>query len=583
MTSNSDPIIFIGGKISKKSSSKHVLKNKSKNLLTSNTKNDSDGDLNTNVGPDTEMHQTESAPSSSNLNIINKPSLSSRRILSTDESNDEYQQVTNKKSSKRKQKQLTPRQLQALNVPQVSHGDSDFPVTSEPAITQHDQHNPVLVNVNQHHSLAQQFTITNESTRYAQTRYPFPPFVLRFKSRNVKINEVKEGLIDHCKKIHQMDVQILNCRSSISTLSNNEYDILMYLKDVVSFSFLLEETHWPNLLGNESYSFSSSPSIPPQLCLLIKNVGLHIDFDEFCDDVKANYPRVKNIIRMKNKFQNDIKMVKLELTSSTVRDQLLRENRILINYISYDIVEYLAPANVLICSKCMGLGHFKKQCTQINDTCRTCGEQVVDLKNHNCSQVEKCIHCEQNHKSSSLKCPVVKSFRAELTRKILSTNQPALNTNMFNQNYIYNSSNFPPPPAPKASSINPMMNKLDELIGKMSEVKHHLTNLENKHDKFEKFMVEKMLSDELVKENFNDLSKNHLDLKKDVTQHSLLIERHENMFTKLLIPMFEDLFSVIASQNHDKRGNPLDADLKYKLERYLMQVKKAREGKHFSN
>jgi hypothetical protein len=55
------------------------------------------------------------------------------------------------------------------------------------------------------------------------------------------------------------------------------------------------------------------------------------------------------------------------------------------------------------------------------------------------------------------------------------------------------------------------------------------------------------------------------------------------MFTKLLIPMFEDLFSVIASQNHDKRGNPLDADLKYKLERYLMQVKKAREGKHFSN
>ena len=580
MTSNSDSIILIGGKISKRSTSKHVLKNKSKNLLTSNTKNDSDGDPNTNVGPDSEMHQTESAPSSSNMNIDNQPSLSSRRILSTDESDVEYQQVTNKKSSKRKQKQLTPRHPQVLNVPQASHGDPDFPSTSDPVVT---QHNPVLVNVNQHHPLVPQFTITNESTRYAQTRYPFPPFVLRFKSRNVKITEVKEGLIDHCKKIHQMDVQILNCRTSISTLSNNESDILIYLKDVISFSFLLEETHWPNLLGNESYSFSSSPSIPPQLCLLIKNVGLNIDFDEFCDGVKTNYPRVKNIIRMKNKFQNDIKMVKLELTSSTVRDQLLRENRILINYISYDIVEYLAPANVLICSKCMGLGHFKKQCTQINETCRTCGEQVVDLKNRSCSQVEKCIHCQMNHKSSSLKCPVVKLFRAELTRKILSTNQPAPNSNMFNQNYVYNSSNFPPPPAPKASSINPMMNKLDELIGKMSEVKHHLANLETKHDKFEKFMVEKMQSDELVKENFNTLSKNHHDLKKDVVQHSLLIDRHENMFTKLLIPMFEDLFSVIASQNQDKRGNPLDADLKCKLERYLVQVKKAREGKHFSN
>jgi hypothetical protein len=50
---------------------------------------------------------------------------------------------------------------------------------------------------------------------------------------------------------------------------------------------------------------------------------------------------------------------------------------------------------------------------------------------------------------------------------------------------------------------------------------------------------------------------------------------------KLLFPMFEDLFTVIAAQNQDKRGNPLDADLKCKLELYLIQMKKAREGKHF--
>jgi hypothetical protein len=55
------------------------------------------------------------------------------------------------------------------------------------------------------------------------------------------------------------------------------------------------------------------------------------------------------------------------------------------------------------------------------------------------------------------------------------------------------------------------------------------------------------------------------------------------MVTKLLIPMFEDLFSLIASQNHDKKGNPLDADLKCKLERYRIQMKKAKEGKRFLN
>ncbi|CAF4264174.1 unnamed protein product, partial [Rotaria sordida] len=41
--------------------------------------------------------------------------------------------------------------------------------------------------------------------------------------------------------------------------------------------------------------------------------------------------------------------------------------------------------------------------------------------------------------------------------------------------------------------------------------------------------------------------------------------------------MFEDLFSFIAAQNCDKRSNPLDADLKCKLNRYLVQMKKAIE------
>ena len=51
---------------------------------------------------------------------------------------------------------------------------------------------------------------------------------------------------------------------------------------------------------------------------------------------------------------------------------------------------------------------------------------------------------------------------------------------------------------------------------------------------------------------------------------------------KLIIPMFDDLFGLIASQNQDKKGNILDADLKVKLERYRIQMKKAKEGKNSS-
>jgi hypothetical protein len=173
----------------------------------------------------------------------------------------------------------------------------------------------------------------------------------------------------------------------------------------------------------------------------------------------------------------------------------------------------------------MAIGHFKKQCTQIQNTCRTCGEHYADLKDHNCSHVDKCIHCQQNHKSNSLKCPVVKTFRAELTKKLLSLNNHSTPTTS-NSNitpFIHNTTDFPFLPAQQATTVSPMMMKLDDLIIKMSEVKDHLANLTLKHDKFEQFMLEK----------------------------------------------------------NQKKGNPLDADLKCKLERYLIQMKKAKEGKHY--
>ncbi|CAF2970823.1 unnamed protein product [Rotaria sp. Silwood2] len=440
-------------------------------------------------------------------------------------------------------------------------------------------------------SHSQQISITNESTRYAQTRYPFPPFIIKFNGGKVTPNQIKEGLTDYCNKKYQMEINILNCRLS-NRNSNNEYDFLLFLKDASSFSFLLDKNHWPSTFSNENYTFPSSPSIPPQLSLLIKNVDLRLDFNEFCQEIQTHYPQVKNVIRLKNKFNNDIKLVKLELTSSTVREELLITRKITVGYIVYDIDEYLAPANILICSKCMGLGHFMKQCTQVKSTCRTCGECADDLKLHTCSKIEKCIHCGQNHKSNSLKCQVVKSFRSELTRKLLSPNNRSTSSttntlnNISNSNFKYLSSDFPPMPMPQFVPTNPnytMLTKLDDLLGKITEVNNHLSNLELKYNNFEQFMIEKKESDLLIKENLNLLSNQSVEFKKDLVHHSLLIERYENLFMKLIVPMFEDLFGLIASKNQDKKGNILDPDLKLKLERYLIQMKKAKEGKYSTN
>jgi hypothetical protein len=117
----------------------------------------------------------------------------------------------------------------------------------------------------------------------------------------------------------------------------NGYDILLFVKDSNSFIGLLDEQKWSEQIGNENFTFPSSPSIPPELSLIIKNVD-------------------------------------------QTRIQILSSGKINVNYRSYDVEEYIAPVSVLICSKCCGIGHFKRQCIQSNETCRTCGQSFPDLR-----------------------------------------------------------------------------------------------------------------------------------------------------------------------------------------------------------
>ena len=409
-----------------------------------------------------------------------------------------------------------------------------------------------------------------------------PPFVIRLSPNKINPDKLKELLIDHFENNCQKTIQLINCRSSLPKWNNNGQDYLIYVKDAETFTLLLDQKKWPDSIDNIPLTFPSSPAIPPQLSLLIKNVSLNVDFEDFCKDAKGRYPDIQNIIRMKNKFQNNIKLVKIELTSTILRDQLLKTKRIMINYITYDIDEYLAPASVLICSKCQGIGHFKKQCKQINETCRICSEQCTDLKVHRCTMIEKCVHCQQNHKSSSFQCPVIKSYRAELTRKLLKTNSqptPLMPTATPGMSMSYNQVNFPSLLQPQPSWNKPMMDKIDDLLNKIGHVNAQLENISHKHDRFEKFMNERIQRDETMDQQIQDILTNSKEYKKNQDQMKTYVERHENIMMKLVLSMFDDLFSLISSLNQDKKGNTTDSDLRSKLESYLSQVKKTREGK----
>ncbi len=57
---------------------------------------------------------------------------------------------------------------------------------------------------------------------------------------------------------------------------------------------------------------------------------------------------------------------------------------------------------------------------QGESTCKVCGEKCANLTEHDCSGIQKCIHCGNQHNSNDTKCPMLKDYRAALTRNMLS-------------------------------------------------------------------------------------------------------------------------------------------------------------------
>ena len=430
-----------------------------------------------------------------------------------------------------------------------------------------------------HRASQSRFEITMAATRYAQTRFPFPPFIIRFSAGNIKDKQVVEEVSSHVKKHYQTDLYFINYRSSIAKCSNNEYDILLYVKDSDSFTCLLDQQKWPSQIGNENYIFPSSPSIPPQLSLIIKNVDFHTDMEDFIKDLKEKYPDVKNVIRLKNKFQQDIRTIKIELVSSDTHSQILALGKINVNYRSYDVEEFIAPVSVLICSKCCGIGHFKRQCSQINETCKTCGQSVPDLKQHTCTNKPRCIHCGGDHSSNVSSCPVVKQFRAALTKKILSTTNKTPTTSY---NFKYDPAQFPQlsstQHAPMFGANSKIILKLDELMVNIEKMNQNIMSISKCNEKFEKFMIDKINSDKIIAQDIELLKNHDKTLEANQVQHELKLKRIDNILTKLVLPMVDEMTKVVLSQYQDQHERASDSNRRSMIESIRAKLKTVMDG-----
>ncbi|CAF1061138.1 unnamed protein product [Didymodactylos carnosus] len=201
--------------------------------------------------------------------------------------------------------------------------------------------------------------ITVAACRFASTRYPFPPFTILF-TQIVREIQVVEELIDYAKNTLTFDLKTVAYR-------------LVHTEVLPSVSLQMDR-----------------------------------DWDEFMQDIKNQYVDVVNVIRLKNKSQQSVRSVKIEVKSAKCRQDILASGQIFAMHMKFKVVEYYAQANVLICSNCYKIDHFRKNCPQQGEsTCKVCGEKCANLTEHECSGVQKCIHCGKQHNSNDTKCLVL--------------------------------------------------------------------------------------------------------------------------------------------------------------------------------
>ncbi|CAF3127755.1 unnamed protein product [Rotaria sp. Silwood2] len=266
--------------------------------------------------------------------------------------------------------------------------------------------------------------VSSAAWRFATTRYPFSPFILAFKNI-VKDKIVIDEVVKHAKE-RNIEIKIAAYRHKCV---GNDYSVLVFVEDINSFCSLNNDENWPTLLCSENFVVKK-PSTPPQLCIVVPNVALNSDWEDFVQSVKEQYQEVSEVIRLKNRLQHPVRAVKVAFSCAKSRNEVLQQKEMSIDHMKYRVVEYLSPAQILICGNCCEIGHFQKNCPHRDTTtCNVCGVSCNDIKTHDCSRIPKSIRCGEDHKSTDAKCRIVKDYRAALTRNLLQ--QPTAPSSEF--------------------------------------------------------------------------------------------------------------------------------------------------------
>ncbi|CAF2932958.1 unnamed protein product [Rotaria sp. Silwood2] len=313
-------------------------------------------------------------------------------------------------------------------------------------------------------------------------------------------------------------------------------ELLLFVLSRETLLMLYENRNWPNTINSIDYLKISPSHLPPQFSIMLRNVPLDVDVNEFLSLVKIDYPDIMNVHRISNKLKQPTSFIRLDIKNIETINELLRKKFIMVKNERFPVKEYIAPAKVLICSKCFQIGHFRGRCKSVLDYCRLCGNSVPDLKLHkeSCDNQLCCIRCKGQHDANDIRCPEVKAYRAALTKSLLTTTtntnnnrnnhqaHPSSHTNfrykdqdfpLLNHNYMNNYS--------KNNNQADLTKRIDELVTQSNKIEKNLNRLMELNNNF---IVQQTNMQHLITNHDHMIQIQQLDLgfQKDLVNHFIL-------------------------------------------------------------
>ncbi|CAF1318133.1 unnamed protein product [Adineta steineri] len=115
--------------------------------------------------------------------------------------------------------------------------------------------------------------ISEQALRFAETRYAFPAFVIKFNIDVIEKNIIQH-LMKHFTMNYNFDIALAGHRMK------NKRELILFASNRESFAMLYDDQKWPNTIDSLMFIKIKPSHLPPQFSLMLRNVPVDMEVND---------------------------------------------------------------------------------------------------------------------------------------------------------------------------------------------------------------------------------------------------------------------------------------------------------------